>query len=1274
MRIKTITLALLALLGLPLGIAAESTQLATWNFATGYDTSGNVYTPNGSTEWAETTAWFKSGQPSIIANKAVGNTSDYVLSAMTARYWQFCNGYNNKVFRMVNDTETNDISDMTDGTQHNNYYELRFPTKGYQNITLDMACAYGGNAAATLEAVVSTDNGATWFGAGTYTCANTWWTYDKQTLNIPANDKQQVIVRLIAGNGYKSNWNLEYATISGEVKESVKVENQQATVTYVFDQGTEGQTATYSDGTAGWFKSSYVTVGATLSYNGASLNQTKLQPSISNESSANDNNAVKFMFAPMNGLKFTPTKVSFNTTRYGTNGGKVDVSWINSDGTVTTLDTEVVPARNNDVTVFSKEITGAAASDGLCGLQLNLYSLGNNKQVGFGNIVIEGIVSGEVADVPMYTFTTGTVQAGAGCVRVTPAGVEFAEGDEIEVLATENFGYHFSGWQDADGNTVSTENPYKFTITANTTLKAAYTQKNVYALNLSYTNGAKKQLVTVAPEGKMINGIHNYEEGTEVKLTAVNNKILTFTGWDDNSTAAERTIVMDGEKNITANYSATDYIVAWDLWEDQPAQERAADFKSESDNAGLLSVRQTDGSTSSWLAGGHEKGMQNGKYCARIWRKIADKWYFEMSFSTKGYKNVTVSNALGDDFNAYSTMTAQYSTDGENFTDVCTFTLPDRGWDEQTYTLPANADNQDKIWVRWMPDYSSPLVGVTSDNDGTSIAEIFVTADLDVTDDTEAPNLLSSNPADGANGITANGSIVLNFNEKMIAGTGNADLNGETLTPTLSGKTVVYTYSALKYNTQYIFNLPAGALTDKSGNKCDAITISFTTMERTAPTPKVFDAIVAKDGSGDYTTVQDAIDAAPAAQIKPWLIFVKNGEYKEHIDIPANKPFIHITGQDRDKTVILDDKLCGGEGALHVSKGATVVVNSNDCYFDNITLENSYGHEKQAGPQALALNTIGDRTIFHNVAMLSYQDTWITPSNGTYRTFAKNCLIEGAVDFIYNSGDCYFDSDTLLINRKSGGFIVAPSHGSEVKWGYVFQNTTITAPGVPSETDVWLGRPWHNFPKTVFINTRAEVTIPAAGWYETMGGLPKLWAEYNTMDGEGNPVDLSQRRTEYYYTDRDTNEKVYGKSDKAVLTAEEAAQYTVKNVCSGNDNWQPDMLTEQCDAPVPVIKDNVLTWEAVPYAICYVVTQNGKVVEITTGTSIDDASGEYCVQAVSEQGSMSRKGISTVNVAIESINVSNAGTATGKYNLHGQRVSDSYKGVVIKNGKKMVRR
>ncbi len=375
--------------------------------------------------------------------------------------------------------------------------------------------------------------------------------------------------------------------------------------------------------------------------------------------------------------------------------------------------------------------------------------------------------------------------------------------------------------------------------------------------------------------------------------------------------------------------------------------------------------------------------------------------------------------------------------------------------------------------------------------------------------DNVAPVLVSSNPANGATGASATGSIVLTFNERIKAGTGVATLNGGEIAPTVNGKTAVFPYTGLDYNTAYTFTLPAGVITDRSGNSYEGSTFQFTTMERTQPVARLYDAIVAADGSGDYLTVQDAIDAAPAGRAIPWLIFIKNGEYKGHVDVPKNKSYLHFIGQERDKVIITDDKLCGGDNALHVSVGATVVVNANDCYFDNLTLENSWGHDKQAGPQALALNTSGDRTVFKNVVMLSYQDTWITPSTSNYRVYAKDCFIEGAVDFIYNSGNIYIDNTTLYINRKSDGYIVAPSHGADVEWGYVFMNCRIT---------------------------------------------------------------------------------------------------------------------ESCAAPVAAFSadKSIISWDAVPYAICYVVVKNGTEVSFTTETSISaEAGATYMVHAANEQGGLS---------------------------------------------------
>jgi len=1060
---------------------------------------------------------------------------------------------------------------------------------------------------------------------------NNWGEYLPYSLRTSALAKGKYTMTItfnsVGGNGTTGNLNnIKFTGKAAFVAETV--ENQTAVITYAFDQGVDGQAGVYSAGSEGWFKSNYTEYGATLSVNGVSLNQTKFQPSIANEGSANEDNQINFYIIPKNGLTFTPTKVSFNTTRYGTNGGLVDASWVNSDGTTVSIEKGIVPARNNEVTAFSKAVSGAAASNGVCGLRLNLYKLGDTKQVGFGNVVIEGVVNGTTEDVAQYSLNVSIESDKAGEVSVKPNAPTFAEGDEVTVSATENFGYHFAAWVNAEGETVSTENPYTFAISANTELKATYTQKNVYALNLKVIDDMENtygnaNLVTISPVGNLVNGVHHYEEGTDVKLTVNNNKILSFTGWEDKSTNAERIINMDGEKSLTVNYAVADYIVAWDLYQDQPGSERAADYKSNPENAGLLSLRKADGSTNGWLTRGVNNGAEEGRWGARIWKNLSEGWYWEVSFSTKGFSNITISNGFGHSYNTYAVMRAEYSVDGTNFTKLGTYNIPTRGWVDGEFTLPAEANNQPRVWVRWKGD-TKELVGNSSDYDGLSIGDIFVMGESEQANDQVAPALVGSNPENNATGASATGSIVLTFNERIKAGAGSATLNGEEIAPTVNGKTAVFPYTGLDYNTAYTFTLPAGVITDRSGNAYEGVTLQFTTMERTQPVARLYDAIVAADGSGDYLTVQDAIDAAPAGRAIPWLIFIKNGEYKGHVDVPKNKPYLHFIGQERDKVIITDDKLCGGDNALHVSVGATVVVNANDCYFDNLTLENSWGHDKQAGPQALALNTTGDRTVFKNVAMLSYQDTWITPSTSNYRAYVKDCFIEGAVDFIYNSGNIYIDNTTLYINRKSGGYIVAPSHGADVEWGYVFMNCRITAPGVPSETDVWLGRPWHNSPKTVFINTIAEVTIPAKGWYPTMGGLPVLWADYNTMDGNGNPVDLSQREDTYYYTNSDGS-KTYGKA-KNYLTAEEAAQYTVKNVLGGKDNWQPAIITESCAAPVATLSadKSIISWEAVPYAICYVIVKNGTEVSFTTETSISaEAGATYMVYAANEQGGLS---------------------------------------------------
>ena len=1065
---------------------------------------------------------------------------------------------------------------------------------------------------------------------------------------------------------------------------------QDATVAWTFDEGATSATSAVVSIENAVSASSY-SLGPNLSIVGTETASpevlTKLQPGTAVGRDATDAQTyIEFAFTPKRGMTFAPSKFSFNATKCGTSGGYFDTYVI--AGTDTLLVTKAFnPNRSNDKTgpkysAMEYDISKLSATSSTVKVIFYVYNLAANKQVGLSDITFAGTFSGSAQDVPSYTLDVKQGMEGAGSIAVLPAGNKLDEGTTVTISASENFGYHFAGWLDAEGNVVSTENPYSFAISQNTTIEASYTKKNVYALNLTLTDGARSNLVTVAPEGNVVDGIHHYEEGTTVVLTATNNKILTFVGWEDNSTSSERSIDMTEEKNVTANFSAADYIVGWDLYDDEPGSERAADYKADTENAGLLSLHNAAGTTTSWLACGHTKGMQNGRYGARVWKSMASQNYFEISFSTKGYSNIKVSNALGDDYNAYSTMIEQYSVDGKNYKEVGRFNLPSRSWNEQEFSLPADANEQDRVYVRWMADSTSEKTGVASDYDGTTIGDIFVLADAASSSDAVAPQLVSSNPENNATGVSATGSVVLNFDEKVKLGNGDITLDGETLTPVVSGKTVVCKYSGLKYSTNYTVTIPRGAITDRNGNEYEGTAIHFTTMERTQPKSRLYDAVVAADGTGDYTSLQDAIDAAPDNSATPWLIFVKKGTYTGHFTIKSSKTNLHIIGQGKDLVTISDNRT-SGSGQYGITDGATMDVEGSNIYFEGFDLINSWGVEKNNGPQALALCSNGDKLVMNKIGLRSYQDTWYTGGTTDHRSYITDSWIEGAVDFFYGKGDVMITQDTINIVRKSGGYIVAPNHPVGTKWGYVFLNDVITAPGVPSETSVWLGRPWHEAPKTVFINTKAEVTIPATGWYPTMGGLPALWAEYNTMDADGNPVDLSQRRTDYYYETKDADGnvtgRVEGKSETAVLTAEQAAQYTVKNVCGGDDSWNPELLCEACEAPVVTISDNKLSWSAVPYAICYVVSLGDEVIGFTKETGFDLSSlassksaAAYKVQAVNEYGGLSACGVATVASVICSIEAESAADMA-MYNLAGQKVDGSYKGVAIMKGKKIVK-
>jgi pectin methylesterase-like acyl-CoA thioesterase len=793
-------------------------------------------------------------------------------------------------------------------------------------------------------------------------------------------------------------------------------------------------------------------------------------------------------------------------------------------------------------------------------------------------------------------------------------------------------------WADSLGTVLSTANPYNVTMDADKKITAVFDTVTTYSFNVNIA-GSKWGEVQLTPQPT--NG--RYETGTIVTMKAIPNAVTNFNKWEDNSTTLQRVITVSGNQSFTATFNEIPFITGWNFKASTPTISRTGDLYSETTNIGMVSAYDPNGSPVSWTA---NTAMLSPSYPSiRFGTAAADfktkHRYLRADFSTLNYRSIQITSFVSAVSQAYSVQLLQYSIDNVNFKEVARVDITDvynSAWKPLNATLPAEAEGQKRVYIRWVADTTSTILGDPTSTDGTSFTNVFVYADKYTAVDTIAPVLISTEPANGSQTAPVNGTVVLNFNEPMKAGTGNITLGSTVLSGTFGSRTVSFNYQKLSYNSQYTITVPAGALTDLAGNPFPGITVTFNTSVRTQPTKKLFDAVVAQDGTGDYPSVLLAIAAAPINRTAPWLIYIKNGKYTGHIDILSIKPFIHLIGQNRDSVIISDNRLSGEDGdqttlTFPVQQGATVYVNAPDCYFENLTIENSYGFEKQAGPQALALYTEGDRFTANNVWLRSYQDTYLTAYGGsTFRHYWRNSKIEGAVDFIYGGGDVFFDKCNITCVRKDGGYIVAPSHRPGTLWGYVFSHCTIDESHASGVT-TYLGRPWANSPKTVFLYTTLKANVYPKGWHYKMNAIPAVFADYGTMDASGNMVDTSFRIEDYEYNKTDSSGNtitIKGKAKKS-LTDEEAATYTYENVSIRNgSNWDPRLMTEAPEKPGKVLlKGSTVSWKDIPYSRLYIVFRDKKVLGFTTNATYTDASAvsgntyTYAVQAVSEYGALS---------------------------------------------------
>lgn len=293
-----------------------------------------------------------------------------------------------------------------------------------------------------------------------------------------------------------------------------------------------------------------------------------------------------------------------------------------------------------------------------------------------------------------------------------------------------------------------------------------------------------------------------------------------------------------------------------------------------------------------------------------------------------------------------------------------------------------------------------------------------------------------------------------------------------------------------------------------------------------------YDLVVAKDGSGDFFTVQEAINAVPDHRKNArTTILIKEGSYKEKVIIPASKNAVSLIGQGEVK--ITYDDYASKPNIFGENKGtsgsSSCYIYAPDFYAENITFENT------SGPvgQAVACFVSADRAYFKKCRFLGFQDTLYTYGKGC-RQYYDECYIEGTVDFIFGWSTAVFNR--CHIHSIGNGYITAPSTDKGQKYGYVFYNCEITA---NSDVDkVYLSRPWRPYAQAVFIQCNMGKHILPEGWDNWRNKNNEktvFYAEYKSKGEGANPG----KRVAY---------------SKQLKNTE---GYSIEEVLSGNDGWNP---------------------------------------------------------------------------------------------------------------------
>jgi len=297
--------------------------------------------------------------------------------------------------------------------------------------------------------------------------------------------------------------------------------------------------------------------------------------------------------------------------------------------------------------------------------------------------------------------------------------------------------------------------------------------------------------------------------------------------------------------------------------------------------------------------------------------------------------------------------------------------------------------------------------------------------------------------------------------------------------------------------------------------------VSFSFAQTSNPQQYKYIFTVAKDGSGDYRYIQEAIDAMRVYPLAPITLYIKNGVYNEKVELPASNTDVIFIGEDVEKTIIVFNDY-SGRGKLTTFTSYTAKISGNRFRAENITFSNNAGRVGQA----LALYVDADKAVFKNCRFLGNQDT-IFAAGESARQYFADCYIEGTTDFIFGPATAVFQNCT--IKAKTNSYITAASTTPGKKFGYVFLDCKIVVD--TSVTKLYLGRPWRAAAKTAFIRCELPKEIASEGWNNWGNAANEstvLYAEYKNSgpgaDMKGRPAWIKK------------------------LTDKEAKDYTLENI------------------------------------------------------------------------------------------------------------------------------